>query len=77
MVVIDLFVLIVIVAAVGYLGYAAGRSAGRREAAREESAALRRSLLLDLQTRASLDPAYEPRFVELVERLLRPGGRLE
>lgn len=71
MVVIDLFVLLVIVGAIAYLGYASGRAVGRREAAADSREALRRSLLLDLQTRASLDPAYEPRFVEMVERILR------
>ncbi len=74
MIVIDAFVLLVLVCAITYLGYAAGRTVGRREGARDEAVALRRSLLLDLQSRASLDPADEPRFVDLVERLLRDDG---
>jgi hypothetical protein len=79
MIAIDAAVLLAILAAIAYLGFLAGRSVGRREGAADEAAALKRSLLLDLQTRATLDPAFEPQFIELVRRLLmppdQPGGR--
>lgn len=75
MIALDAAVLLAILAAVGYLGFLAGRNVGRREGAADESAALKRSLLLDLQTRATLDPAFEPQFVELVRRLLTPPDR--
>lgn len=75
MVALDGLGLLVVLAAAAYLGFALGRTAGRREGTRDEAAALRRELVLDLRTRASLDPAYEPRFVELVQRLLTEPPR--
>ena len=72
MIVLDVVGLLLVLGSAGFLGFVAGRQVGRREGQADEAAALRRSLLLDLQTRASLDPAYEPRFVELVQHLLDP-----
>ncbi len=75
MIVLDALGLLAVLGAAGALGFLLGKAQGRREGARDEAAALRRSLLLDLQTRATLDPAFEQQFVALVTKVLDAPDR--